>query len=226
MSMFSIFNVSGSAVSAQSQRLNVVASNLANADAVAGPDGQGYKSRQPFVGVDASEKQQSLGSAVHRRWLPKTHWSMCDRMHAAPQPGPVLFEQTDQMVTMRNGPIGATPDAPAIKAVAGKLQRLRIAAGMRLRVVYGQQHRQVAPPRHSPHHFIAHAGFLYVDQSRVECPDGMPNALPIRDQLAQPPWVRQHQQFHTGRRKQLSVFFADLIDRVLVVSDQNQTNMR
>lgn len=46
MSMFSIFNVSGSAISAQSQRLNVVASNLANADAVAGPDGQAYKSRQ------------------------------------------------------------------------------------------------------------------------------------------------------------------------------------
>ena len=45
MSMFSIFNVSGSAISAQSQRLNVVASNLANADAVAGPDGQGYKAR-------------------------------------------------------------------------------------------------------------------------------------------------------------------------------------
>ena len=32
MSLFSIFGVSGSAVSAQSQRLNVVASNLANAD--------------------------------------------------------------------------------------------------------------------------------------------------------------------------------------------------
>ncbi len=46
MSMFSIFNVSGSAVSAQSMRLNVVASNLANTDAVAGPDGQAYKSRQ------------------------------------------------------------------------------------------------------------------------------------------------------------------------------------
>lgn len=46
MSMFSIFNVSGSAISAQSQRLNVVASNLANADAVAGPDGQSYKARQ------------------------------------------------------------------------------------------------------------------------------------------------------------------------------------
>ncbi len=46
MSMFSIFNVSGSAISAQSQRLNVVASNLANADTVAGPDGQAYKARQ------------------------------------------------------------------------------------------------------------------------------------------------------------------------------------
>jgi flagellar basal-body rod protein FlgC len=44
--MFSIFGVSGSAVSAQSKRLNVVASNMANVDAVAGPDGQAYKSRQ------------------------------------------------------------------------------------------------------------------------------------------------------------------------------------
>ncbi|MFO1330400.1 MAG: flagellar basal body rod protein FlgC [Rubrivivax sp.] len=46
MSMFKIFDVAGSAVSAQSQRLNVVASNLANADTVAGPDGQAYKARQ------------------------------------------------------------------------------------------------------------------------------------------------------------------------------------
>jgi len=46
MSMLSIFNVSGSAASAQSQRLNVVASNLANADTVAGPDGSAYKARQ------------------------------------------------------------------------------------------------------------------------------------------------------------------------------------
>lgn len=46
MSMFNLFNVAGSAVSAQAQRLNVVASNLANADTVAGPDGQAYKARQ------------------------------------------------------------------------------------------------------------------------------------------------------------------------------------
>lgn len=46
MSLFDVFQISGSAVSAQSKRLNVVASNLANADAVAGPDGQAYKARQ------------------------------------------------------------------------------------------------------------------------------------------------------------------------------------
>lgn len=46
MSLFQVFNVSGSAVSAQSQRLNVVASNLANVDTIAGPNGQAYKARQ------------------------------------------------------------------------------------------------------------------------------------------------------------------------------------
>ncbi|WP_088286094.1 flagellar basal body rod protein FlgC [Ideonella sp. A 288] len=46
MTMLKIFDVSGSAASAQSQRLSTVASNLANADTVAGPDGQAYKARQ------------------------------------------------------------------------------------------------------------------------------------------------------------------------------------
>jgi flagellar basal-body rod protein FlgC len=45
MSMSNIFDIAGSAVSAQSQRLNVVASNLANVDTVAGQDGQAYKAR-------------------------------------------------------------------------------------------------------------------------------------------------------------------------------------
>ncbi len=46
MSLFNVFDVSASAVSAQSERLNVVASNLANANSVAGPDGQPYKARE------------------------------------------------------------------------------------------------------------------------------------------------------------------------------------
>ncbi len=46
MSMLKIFDVASSAISAQSQRLNVVDSNLSNADTVAGPDGTPYKARQ------------------------------------------------------------------------------------------------------------------------------------------------------------------------------------
>jgi flagellar basal-body rod protein FlgC len=46
MSLLNILPLAGSAISAQSQRLNTVASNLANADTVAGPDGTPYKARQ------------------------------------------------------------------------------------------------------------------------------------------------------------------------------------
>ncbi|MED5295263.1 MAG: flagellar basal body rod protein FlgC [Pseudomonadota bacterium] len=46
MSMFSIFDISASAMTAQAQRMNVTASNRANADSVAGPDGEAYRARQ------------------------------------------------------------------------------------------------------------------------------------------------------------------------------------
>ena len=64
MSMFSIFGVSGSAISAQSQRLNVVASNLANADSVAGPDGQAYKARQVVFQTTPVGAQSAAGVRV------------------------------------------------------------------------------------------------------------------------------------------------------------------
>lgn len=46
MAMFSVFDISGSALAAQAQRMNVTASNLANADSIAGPDAQPYRARQ------------------------------------------------------------------------------------------------------------------------------------------------------------------------------------
>jgi len=61
MSMFRIFDVAGSAVSAQSQRLNVVASNLANADTVAGPDGKAYKARQVVFQTELMGAGGALG---------------------------------------------------------------------------------------------------------------------------------------------------------------------
>jgi len=45
MSLFNIFNVAGSAMSAQSQRLNATASNLANADSVTSPTGEAYRAK-------------------------------------------------------------------------------------------------------------------------------------------------------------------------------------
>ena len=46
MSLLNVFNVAGSAMTAQSKRLNVVASNLANAESTSGPDGQPYRAKQ------------------------------------------------------------------------------------------------------------------------------------------------------------------------------------
>lgn len=46
MSLFNVFHVAGSALGAQAMRLNAVASNLANADSVAGPDGKPYRAKQ------------------------------------------------------------------------------------------------------------------------------------------------------------------------------------
>jgi len=46
MSLLNVFQIAGSAMTAQSQRLNVVASNLANAESSTGPDGQAYRAKQ------------------------------------------------------------------------------------------------------------------------------------------------------------------------------------
>lgn len=46
MALFNVFNIAASAMTAQSQRLNVVASNLANADSVTSATGEPYRARQ------------------------------------------------------------------------------------------------------------------------------------------------------------------------------------
>lgn len=55
MSLFNVFNISGSAMSAQSQRLNAVASNLANADSVNSSNGKAYKAKQVVFKAISSE---------------------------------------------------------------------------------------------------------------------------------------------------------------------------
>ncbi len=69
MPSFKIFDIAGSGLSAQSVRLNTVASNLANADSVSGDPNTVYKARHPVfqavqAAVSSATNGQSNGAAV------------------------------------------------------------------------------------------------------------------------------------------------------------------
>ena len=64
MSLFNIFNIAGSAMTAQAQRLNVVASNLANVDSATGPDGKPYKAKQVVFSTVPIAGQSGQGVKV------------------------------------------------------------------------------------------------------------------------------------------------------------------
>ncbi|WP_341501730.1 flagellar basal body rod protein FlgC [Gallaecimonas sp. GXIMD4217] len=66
MSLYRIFDIAGSAMSAQSVRLNTTASNLANADSVSSSEGDTYKARHPVfaAALDEARQQQAEGAAV------------------------------------------------------------------------------------------------------------------------------------------------------------------
>ena len=59
--MFSVFDISSSAMSAQSQRMNVTASNMANADSVAGPDGETYRAKHVMFETQAANNRYGVG---------------------------------------------------------------------------------------------------------------------------------------------------------------------
>lgn len=58
MASMNIFNIAGSGMNAENLRLNLVASNIANANSVSSSAGDIYKSRQP---VFATELQNAMG---------------------------------------------------------------------------------------------------------------------------------------------------------------------
>ncbi|MEO8003649.1 MAG: flagellar basal body rod protein FlgC [Betaproteobacteria bacterium] len=63
-SLLKVFDVAASAMTAQAQRLNVVASNLANADSATGPDGKAYKARQVIFSTQAMGGAENSGVRV------------------------------------------------------------------------------------------------------------------------------------------------------------------
>lgn len=60
MSLFNIFNVSGSALNAQTIRLNTTASNLANAESVNGDSSKIYRARHPVFQTMMDSNAQSF----------------------------------------------------------------------------------------------------------------------------------------------------------------------
>ena len=66
MSLFNIFNVAGSAMSAQSQRLNVVSSNIANADSTTSADGKTYRAKQVVFAATPTTNAAATGVKVQQ----------------------------------------------------------------------------------------------------------------------------------------------------------------
>ena len=79
MSLFNIFNVAGSAMSAQGQRLNAVASNIANADSASSSTGSVYKAKQVVFQATPLAGAESTGVAV-------------SQVVEDPRPGKVVYD--------------------------------------------------------------------------------------------------------------------------------------
>ena len=64
MSLFNVFNVSGSAMSAESVRLNTTSSNLANANSVSSSANETYKARYPVFAAELNQFISQQGVSV------------------------------------------------------------------------------------------------------------------------------------------------------------------
>ena len=64
MSLFNVFDIAGSSMSAQSVRLNLTASNMANADSVSSSTGETYRARQPIFSAMLDSFSTGEKSAV------------------------------------------------------------------------------------------------------------------------------------------------------------------
>jgi flagellar basal-body rod protein FlgC len=105
MALDKIFAVAGSALTAQTHRLNVTASNLANAESVTGPDGKPYRAKQVVFAVepaaaDSSAQGVSVAGVVEDQ-------SPLKRIHdpgnpAADQDGYVTLPNVDVVEEMVN----------------------------------------------------------------------------------------------------------------------------
>jgi flagellar basal-body rod protein FlgC len=64
MSLLGAFNIGSTGLVAQAMRLNITASNVANAESVAGPDGRTYRARQVMFAPIPVENTKGAGVQV------------------------------------------------------------------------------------------------------------------------------------------------------------------
>lgn len=66
MSLFNVFNITGTGMSAQSMRLNTTASNIANADSVSSSVDEAYRARHPVfaAAMQKAADGQETGAGV------------------------------------------------------------------------------------------------------------------------------------------------------------------
>jgi flagellar basal-body rod protein FlgC len=106
MSLFNVFQVSSSAMTAQSMRLNTVASNLANADSVISSDGKPYRSKQvvfeatPMGGAGEMSKGVRVRQVVEDASPPRLVYD--PKNPAADDKGYVAFPNVNVVDEMTN----------------------------------------------------------------------------------------------------------------------------
>ena len=107
MSFYNMMATAGTGLNAQNQRLNLIASNLANADSVAGSAQQAYKSRQPvFASLyqDVFDQNDSPGVAmlgvIESKAIHEKHFAPDNPL--ADQDGYVYQSNVDVIAEMTN----------------------------------------------------------------------------------------------------------------------------
>lgn len=106
MSLFNVFQVSSSAMTAQSMRMNTVASNLANADSIVSSDGKPYRAKQvvfeatPMGGAGETSQGVRVRQVVEDASPPRLVYD--PKNPAADDKGYVAFPNVDVVEEMTN----------------------------------------------------------------------------------------------------------------------------
>jgi len=106
VSLFNVFQVSSSAMTAQAMRLNTTASNLANADSVISSDGKPYRSKQvvfeatPMGGLGDVSKGVRVRQVVEDASPPRMVYD--PKNPAADEKGYVAFPNVNVVEEMTN----------------------------------------------------------------------------------------------------------------------------